>query len=313
MSESKSKTESRAPRLVRKSSRSSPFPGGNDLAAGLLVSLAERWHVFERQVERARRRPSESAIHDLRVATRRLIAALDILRALSPGADLASMRQALKRQLRAFSAVRDLQVQIIAVRALVHQFPVLRRLGPELKRRERSLLKQARRETIAIRLPALEKNLSTIEDRFELLIADPSWREASTHVVLGTLGQAYAHAAELKTLATTGKIGRIHRFRISFKKLRYTVEALQRFLPGVNLAVLKGMNAYQTRMGEIQDSDVLLGTVNALARRQNRLAPLQWLGVKIHLINRRKEQIADFIANAGEFDSFWARFFSSHS
>jgi CHAD domain-containing protein len=282
-----------------------------DISAVLLRSLTDRWQVFAAQAVLSRRHPTEKAIHDLRVATRRLIATLDILRTILPEGPPSKIRKQLKRHLKAFSALRDLQVQMIAVRRLVTRFPSLRPFLTALVVRERLLLKQARREILVIRMDAMERVLATVEQQLGALLADPVMRDASRQVVLGALGQAFSRAATLKAGAMSGKTNRIHRFRITFKRFRYAVEALQPLLPGVKQQMLKAMNRYQTRMGDIQDIEVLIGSVNSFARRHSRSAPVQFLRLKEHLLNRRKELIAQFIASANELDQFWRDLFTS--
>ena len=305
MSKSVSRTSTAGRGRARKHGGAPFRRSAPDVGAVLLRSLTDRWQVFAGQVAQSRRRPTEKAIHDLRVSTRRLIATLEIVRTILPGGPPSKIRRQLKRHLRAFSALRDLQVQMIAVRNLAIRFPALRPFLTVLVVRERLLLRQARREILAIRMQAMEQELATVENQLETLLADPIMRDASRQVVLGTLGRSFSRAATLKAGAMSGKTNRIHRFRITFKRYRYTVEALQPLLPGARQKMLKAMNRYQTRMGGIQDVEVLIGMINAFARRHSRAAPVQFLRLKVHLMNRRKELIAQFIASANELDGFW--------
>lgn len=280
-------------------------PPAPAITAVLLRSIAERWQVFASQVARTRRRPTEKAIHDLRVATRRLIATLDIVRTVLPGDRYRKPRRRLKRHLKAFSALRDLQVQIIVVRGLATRFPILRLFLTVMTVREKLLLGHARREILAMPLQSIEQEVSNAENDLEALLADPVMRDAARSVVFGALGSAFTRAAELKAGAMSGSTRRIHKFRISFKRFRYAVEALQPLLPGANRKMMKAMNRYQVRMGDIQDMEVLNSSVNAFARRRSRSAPIQFLRLKEHLLSRRKELITQFTASAGELDRFW--------
>ena len=272
--------------------------------------MAERWQVFATQVARCRRRASEPAIHDLRVATRRLIAVLEIVRTVCPESDAETLRRQLKRHLRAFSALRDIQVQIISVRNLTPRFPRLQLLRTVLMLRETQTLKQAQREVRSIHPGMMERHLATAETRLELLLADPLRRDLSRQIIHGVLGSAFSRAAGLRAGAMTGQTTRIHKYRVAFKRLRYTVEALRWMLPGADRTVLKTMNAYQTRMGVIQDIDVLIASVNAFARRHSRTAPAQWLGLKVYLMDRRNKLIAEFMAGAGELERYWRALFA---
>ena len=62
----------------------------------LITALDGRWENYRVQVKTCRREFSEEAVHDLRVATRRLLAVLDIARALDPNPRLQKTRRFLK-------------------------------------------------------------------------------------------------------------------------------------------------------------------------------------------------------------------------
>ena len=284
-----------------------------DIGGVLLRSLADRWQVFAGQAARSRRRPSERAIHDLRVSTRRLIATLEIVRTLLPGDSPSRIRRQLKRHLKAFSDLRDLQVQMISVRRLCTRFPALRPFAHLLLGREKLLLKHARQEIRGMRMQTMERALASVENQLEIPLADPLMRDASHTIAIGALGRTYWRAATLRAGAMSGKTSRIHRFRIAFKRFRYAVEALQPLLLGVDRRMLKAMNGYQTRMGNVQDIAVLIASVNAFARRHGRSAPVQFLRLKEHLMARRKSLIEEFITAADELDSFWHRLSPSGS
>src|SRR6266702_2088050 len=81
-------------------------------AKELLSSMDAPWKVFTRTWKKARAKTSEKSIHDLRISTRRLIAALDVMRAASQSKDLDRVRRRLKKILKWTSSLRDLQVQL---------------------------------------------------------------------------------------------------------------------------------------------------------------------------------------------------------
>lgn len=281
----------------------------------LLQSLTNRSRVFSDQLAHSRRRPSEKAIHDLRVATRRLIATLDVLRTVPVcnGAGLTRTRKQLKQILDALSSMRDIQVQVIAVSRLVTKFPVLSLFLTILLFREKSAKERFKSRGAAItgtvakdgRLESIGQGIVDEESRLQSLAANSVLSKAACEVVLGTLAKSFMRAASLIPAAMTGKSTRIHRLRIAFKKFRYTVEALQPILPGVTPQTLKAMNAYQVRMGNVQDIDVLISEVETYARRHRRADPIQFQRLEERLMNRRKELAEHFLRSAGELETFW--------
>ncbi len=88
-------------------------------------ALADRWDRFVREMARSRRRPTEPAIHDLRVAMRRFLAVMDAVDEILPGGYFRHSSGELRRHLKAFNGLRDVHIQILALRGLKRQFPVL--------------------------------------------------------------------------------------------------------------------------------------------------------------------------------------------
>jgi len=202
---------------------------------------------------------------------------------------------------------------MISVRRLGARFPALRPFAHLLLGREKLLLKHAHQEIRGMHMQTMERSLASMENQLESLLADLLMRDASHTIAIGAMGRTYWRAATLRAGAMSGKPSRIHRFRIAFKRFRYAVEALQPLLPRVDRRMLKAMNGYQTRMGNIQDIEVLIARVNAFARRHGRSAPIQFLRLKEHLMARRKSLIEEFITAADELDSFWHRLSPSGS
>src|SRR5512135_1118097 len=92
-------------RRKRRPESSAPPP---ESAAGatLVAALDGRWEKFLAELRRNRRRCTEPSIHDLRVATRRMIATLDVVGAVLPGGVPVQVRRKLKRLLKGFNELR---------------------------------------------------------------------------------------------------------------------------------------------------------------------------------------------------------------
>lgn len=209
--------------------------------------------------------------------------------------------------------MRDIQVQIIAVRGLVPDFPVLNLFLTILLFREKSAKEKFKSSGAAItraltkggRLESIEREITEQENKLQSLASISALRHASRNVALGTLAELFMRVASLKPAAMTGKSARIHRLRIAFKKFRYTVEALQPILPEVTKETLKEMNAYQLRMGDVHDVDVLIGEVETYVRHHRQADPTQFKRLEERLMNRRKELIEQFLSSADQLETFW--------
>ena len=65
----------------------------------LAVAFVQRWDDYQVQSKTCRQEFSEEAVHDLRVAARRFMAVLDIVRAINPHPRVQKTRRFLKDQL----------------------------------------------------------------------------------------------------------------------------------------------------------------------------------------------------------------------
>src|SRR5512134_1193721 len=89
----------------------------------LRSSLERRWSRTGREVRLCRRGLTEVAVQDLRVAIRRMIAALDLAAVVLDDPDLARVRRRLRRSLAALGALRDIQVQLLLLEPAAARHP----------------------------------------------------------------------------------------------------------------------------------------------------------------------------------------------
>ncbi len=271
----------------------------------LASSLDERWRVFVRQIARARRRPSEAAIHDLRVATRRLIAYLSLLDSVLPGDRLRKARRQLRGHLKAFNDLRDVQVQLVRSRSLRRRFPQLRPFVFDLGLRERRLIRVAASEVRRIRYTSLERTMGEEIEQLLSLYADGVMRSAGVSTLLGVGGSEFATVVLRYREADYSDPRSIHRLRVAFKKFRYTIEIIRPLLGWVRKTHLRRMNAYQTAMGEIQDLEVLTASVRSFARGRGTMASLSFVSVYQYLAEERRKALDTFKRESGDLYTFW--------
>ena len=292
---------SRPKRRVRR--RTPPAP--KDPGALLAASLDERWRTFAREVSRARRHPSERTVHDLRVAARRLMATIDLVQAVRPDDALQKARRELKKHLKAFGDLRDTHVQILEIRSMVRTFPVLRAYLRALTRAESALVQKARAHIARMQLDGIEQALARARGELADVLAATTAQRYAMAALLGEAGKSFLRAAELRSRVSPGAPESIHRLRVAFKKCRYTLEILRPLLPGVDAKLLKAMNAYQTRMGVVQDSVVLSAALGGFAVHNTRVSTAAMGAVQHALVERRRALIEAFFEGADELHRFW--------
>ena len=84
------------------------------------------------------------------------------------------------------------------------------------------------------------------------------------------------------------------------------VEVLRPLLPGVDERFLKSLNAFQTRMGEVQDMVVVTASVNSFTLNSRYAPTLSLVPVQQRLAEIRKQRIDEFIGRADELYNLWA-------
>jgi CHAD domain-containing protein len=277
-------------------------PGAGSLLA---ASLDDRWRTFLRELTRNRRRCTEPGIHDLRVATRRLIATLDMAAAVLPGGPPRKMRRELKKHLKAFSALRDVHVQLLAVRSMLRAYPVLRPFHASLIAQERKLVRNAAAEIARVKTTMMQEIVVEWQSTLLAFFQEEAVQRAGRAVLLGSAGATFARAVGCLQSISPADARSIHRFRVAFKKFRYTVEAAQPLLDHVGKTELKAMNAYQTAMGEIQDTEVLLASIRSFALRRGRPTAVSFLPVYQVLTSLRLARVEAFMKSIHTMMSFW--------
>jgi CHAD domain-containing protein len=264
----------------------------------LLEALAARWEQYRNAIKTCRREYSNEAVHDLRVATRRLLALADLIRAIAPHPRLQKIRTALKGQLDEFDELRDTQVLLAEISENIENLPELKPFQKWLQKRERRLLREAEELIEALKLGGLVRRLEKVR---------ASLTEAAASVELNAralqaVDEAYLTVTQRYGWIDPAQPATIHRTRVGFKKFRYMVEIIQPLLPGFPETNFKRMHNYQTAMGEIQDTEVFLNTLAEFAEtdKTNAIKAMRQFYEKRHT-----ELIAAYIEDKGEILAFW--------
>lgn len=261
----------------------------------LLEAIDTRWEKYREQIKTCRREFSEEAVHDLRVAARRLLALVDLIRAVSPHPRLQKIRKAFKGQLDEFDALRDTQVMLAEISETIETLPELKPLQQILQKRERRLLREAEEIVEDLKPAGIARRLEKVRADIAGAISSPE----SDGLVLQAVDEAYGTVLQRYRWINPAQPATIHRARIAFKRFRYMVEIVHPLLPGFPQANFKRMHNYQTAMGEIQDVEVFLFMLEDLTEAD---APES---VRRYYEQRHAELIAAYVEDKGEVETFW--------
>jgi CHAD domain-containing protein len=275
----------------------------DDLQLGYYLDLAlrTRWRVFLQQIRRCRRRCSEPAVHDLRVATRRLIAALDLLQTIALSGSVEKTHRQFRRVLKTMGPLRDTQVQLLRVKEMLPGFSSLEQFHTVLMLRERRVLKQIAQRLMKVNQIQLRTNFTQCLVHMRRLFRNPQVRGAVDTALVGALAAAYARVASMRNQIGRRDPAAVHKMRVAFKKFRYVSEIVE---PGVDRNVRKAMNAYQTTMGDLHDVEVLMENVKTFAAQQPQPAIL--MSVQQELDRQLTQKMTDFMKSANGFRSFYS-------
>lgn len=282
-------------------------PAGEAAGVCTLLShaLEDRRQIFLRQLARARRRATEPAIHDLRVALRRLIAALDLAAVVVPGTGIRKVRRSLRSSLKQFNTLRDVHIALLAMRGMRSVAPPVRSYSASLRVRERSLLRECAGTLRSMDVRDLDRELARIQQTLLTLGTDRRLDVLTGAMIKGNFARTVARALVLERAVTAADASSVHRLRVAFKRVRYASEILAPLLPWITRPRRKWMQAYQTMMGEVQDCEVMLAGVRRFAARPSIRNRISVLPLQEMLARRKRERIDAFMQHAAELEKFW--------
>jgi CHAD domain-containing protein len=218
---------------------------------GRLASVVARLLAEEdREVERS------DAVHDLRVALRRARTVLEVGRRVLGRFHADTVLEALREVQRVAGALRDEEVLL---EKLAEHGADVGDTAPWFearKRRERRLRSALVR---AVRAGALERSRSLLAALL-LFPVKPSRERRLDRLARRAVARARRKVQKRRRSLPEDSDG-LHRLRVAYKRLRYTVDALASALPSDAVALAPAAARMQGRLGEIHDVDVALTCV----------------------------------------------------
>jgi CHAD domain-containing protein len=192
------------------------------------------------------------AIHDVRVAIRRLVATLKLWGSDDPDAADGVVVRSFRRLRRRLGEVRELEVQVgwLEPRVCDHGSEAAEILARMQKRLLRSL-DRAKQRLRGRRLKRLGKLLKLLAAEFDLTAADEAMVLVRAQQRVAKLGRA-AHDA-LANARATSSAEELHEARLRIKKWRYAIESLRDIEPTTPLPELGPLREIQEVLGDIHD------------------------------------------------------------
>ena len=235
-------------------------------------------------------------LHELRVATRRLRAAIALFAGYLP-AEVTRLRPDIAWLGQVIGAVRDLDVQLEQLEEWI-------RLAPEFDwaplNRLRTLLQEDRAAARGEMLEALDsRRFDGFVRRFaRVLRTRTGARTPPVLAVAPELVQRRLRGMEKarRRAVKSGEPSAYHRLRIAGKRLRYALEFLAEVYPDRTKTLVKRIVALQDLLGAFQDAEVASARLRELAaRRGDELGP-QAVFAMGEIAERYRASMDDFLA-----------------
>jgi len=207
-------------------------------------------------------------LHDMRVASRRLRAAIALFAHVLP-ADAARLRPELAWVGQTIGTVRDLDVQLEQLDEWTATVPEPDRAPLE---RLRALLARERTEARSEMLQALDSpRYERFVRRFGAMLRSRSGTRTAPALTSAPDLIARRHRELRKARRRIGADavpGEYHRLRIAGKRFRYALEFVADVYPGETKPLVRRTVALQDLLGAYQDADVAVGRLRRLAAEQ---------------------------------------------
>jgi len=226
-----------------------------------------RFHFAEmlRNEEGTRLGEDIEALHDMRVATRRLRAAFEVFgSAFEPGM-LKPHLKGLRLTGRSLGTVRDLDVFMETAQGFIETLPDEQKPGMDLLL---SSWRAQREKTRAEMLTFLDsQDYHSFKRQFNNFLATPGAgalkipleQPTPTLVREQAPGMIYSRLASVRAFEPyleDAPLERLHLLRIEFKKLRYTVEYFREVLGKETEEIIDILKKLQDHLGELNDANV---------------------------------------------------------
>ncbi len=276
--------------------------------------LRQNFRKMRKQEPGVREGKDIEAVHQMRVATRRMRAALALFAPYYRPKVVAELERGLKRTARALGGVRDLDVFLDRADAHAARLPEGRRaeLAPMFNHWH------ARRDKARVDLMKWldEAAYEQFEERFKAFAETRGAGTARDHVDIvhptrvrevapALIWEAYARVRAYEPLIADAPIETLHALRIEGKRMRYTLEFFAEDLgPGAE-RLIGAVTAMQDHLGNLHDADVDAAALTEfLAAHDGRDGNLQLVR---HYLSRRMAERARLRSS---FPRVWQRIIS---
>jgi len=271
------------PKAAARPKRRSPAQGRSP-AATLRAGLEARLDTLRTELTR-KDELSKGRVHRLRVATRRLLAALELTGVATPPGTTKCVPE-VEKLLKGLSKLRDIDVLLDGASPLAEQHMALRAaLGGLGEQRER-LARRAHRKIARFAADQLTTDVSAT-----LSALDEHERRGSVRVmhaaVVGTMAMRYLDIERCRQAISADDRKSLHRLRVALKSYRYATELVEPILDARGKQEIEALKALQDQLGALRDLETLAALVRSRGKARNATPELVALGEALRAEQQR--------------------------
>ena len=263
----------------------------------LLVLIDRHWDKYKTERRLCRDQFSNEAVRGLRIATRRMLALVQLLRTLNLGPNLQKLRCTFKEQLDSFDSLRDTQVVLAEISGTVQEISALLPFQEYLQKREKRLLRSVKKIFKQIKPGDTTRRIVRRSEIFE----DRAIEKIPVRI-LQAVDEAFLITEQRLGWVSSADAATIHSVRLAFKKFRYLVEMIHPTLENFPQENLERMKNYQGVMGRIQDIEILLRSLADFASSTSAFDPKPALRFYEQC---HADAISVYMEEMGTLNNFW--------
>ena len=262
------------------------------------------WRSYRRAFNRCQRKLSRTAVHQMRVETRRLLAFVDLFDPFLAGDAADGISSLLKQPFKASGRLRDAQVMLCDVERQLGRFPAAKCFKKELLREEKRLGRQLERKLRRAKLKPLKNRLDALRKELRAAMRQAAGHHRLWVCLLESVDRAFANVVARRRSIVPTEPHATHPTRIAFKKFRYMVEQLRSWLSPLPAGSAGRLRGHQKLTGDIQDSETLLAALDKFMREEKSEA--RRLGQFRAAVKRDHARfLARYLRRADELFAFW--------
>ena len=275
---------------------------GPDVLDFIIQALDTRWNEYLACLKRYQDSASVKNVHDLRVSIRRLTTTIDLIDRFNPDNIVRQARVKLKAQLTELSFLRDVHVEMARTRGFLKELPEMKGFYEELRTRENKYLKSAKK----IPWKSDRKFVETAVNRAKIRLnarRGTTTVENSRKIVDAAIDVSFDNLSKKLENVTPADYSSIHRVRLAFKPVRYTLEMLQPVV-GLDPRQLRTATLLARLMGQIQDLEVLMKDLVEFKWKGDNISGAV-MEIWLELERRKIDATQRFLRSIPKFGNIW--------